>query len=151
MRLNPFETFIEGLRKGSLISVRYMLPAVIAAFVVIEILHTSGILPFLGKTFAPLMQFFGLPGEALAVLLAAWASSAGAIGIAAAMATRGILSQQDIAILLPAILLMGSQLQFFGRILAVAGVQNRRIPGLMLIGLLNAALAMLFTRWILFQ
>ncbi len=148
--MNALEVFISGLRKGAAIGVRFMLPALIAAFVVIEMLQVSGVLRLLAEHVSGVMSVFGLPGEALAVLIAAWASAAGAIGMVAGLASRGLLTPEHVAILLPGILLMGSQLQFFGRILAVAGVSSERVPVMMAIGLMNAVGAMLIMRFLIF-
>ncbi len=148
--MNALEVFISGLRKGAAIGVRFMLPALIAAFVVIEMLQVSGVLRLLAEHVSGVMAVFGLPGEALAVLIAAWASAAGAIGMVAGLASRGLLAPEHVAILLPGILLMGSQLQFFGRILAVAGVSSERVPVMMAIGLMNAVGAMLIMRFLVF-
>lgn len=148
--MNALEVFISGLRKGAAIGVRFMLPALIAAFVVIEMLQVSGVLRLLAEHVSGVMAVFGLPGEALAVLIAAWASAAGAIGMVAGLASRGLLTPEHVAILLPGILLMGSQLQFFGRILAVAGVSSERVPVMMAIGLMNAVGAMLVMRFLVF-
>ena len=148
--MNALEVFISGLRKGAAIGVRFMLPALIAAFVVIEMLQVSGVLRLLAEHVSDVMAVFGLPGEALAVLIAAWASDAGAIGMVAGLASRGLLTPEQVAILLPGILLMGSQLQFFGRILAVAGVSSERVPVMMAIGLMNAVGAMLIMRFLIF-
>ncbi len=148
--MNALEVFISGLRKGAAIGVRFMLPALIAAFVVIEMLQVSGVLRLLAEHVSGVMAVFGLPGEALAVLIAAWASAAGAIGMVAGLASRGLLTPEHVAILLPGILLMGSQLQFFGRILAVAGVSSERVPVMMAIGLMNAVGAMLIMRFLIF-
>lgn len=148
--MNALEVFISGLRKGAAIGVRFMLPALIAAFVVIEMLQVSGVLRLLAEHVSGVMAVFGLPGEALAVLIAALASAAGAIGMVAGLASRGLLTPEHVAILLPGILLMGSQLQFFGRILAVAGVSSERVPVMMAIGLMNAVGAMLIMRFLIF-
>ncbi len=148
--MNALEVFISGLRKGATIGVRFMLPALIAAFVVIEMLQVSGVLRLLAEHVSGVMAVFGLPGEALAVLIAAWASAAGAIGMVAGLASRGLLTPEHVAILLPGILLMGSQLQFFGRILAVADVSSERVPVMMAIGLMNAVGAMLIMRFLIF-
>lgn len=148
--MNALEVFISGLRKGAAIGVRFMLPALIAAFVVIEMLQVSGVLRLLAEHVSGVMAVFGLPGEALAVLIAAWASAAGAIGMVAGLASQGLLTPEHVAILLPGILLMGSQLQFFGRILAVAGVSSERVPVMMAIGLMNAVGAMLIMRFLIF-
>ena len=148
--MNALEVFISGLRKGAAIGVRFMLPSLIAAFVVIEMLQVSGVLRLLAEHVSGVMAVFGLPGEALAVLIAAWASAAGAIGMVAGLASRGLLTPEHVAILLPGSLLLGSQLQFFGRILAVAGVSSERVPVMMAIGLMNAVGAMLIMRFLIF-
>lgn len=147
--MNAVNCFISGMQKGLSIAVKYMLPAIIAAFVLIEVLKTSGLLNWIGSTFTPLMGILGLPGEALAVLITAWASAAGAIGLIAAMGSAEILTPNHIAILLPGVLLMGSQLQFVGRILATSGLKNQYIPLMMVIGFVNSLLAMLFMQVIL--
>ena len=84
--MNALEVFISGLRKGAAIGIRFMLPALIATFVVIEMLQVSGVLRLLAEHVSGVMAVFGLPGEALAVLIAAWASAAGAIGMVAGLA-----------------------------------------------------------------
>ena len=146
--MNPLEIFIDGLRKGAKIAVLYMLPTVIAAFALIEVLEISGILVLVGKYLSPLTTIFGLPGEAATVLLTALASSAGALGLALGFVMRGTFTVEHVAILLPAVMLIGSQLQLLGRILAVAGINSRYIPVAMVIGFMNAALAMLLMRFV---
>jgi spore maturation protein SpmB len=47
------------------------------------------------------------------------------------------------------VMLIGSQLQLLGRILAVAGIKSRYIPVAMAIGFMNAALAMLLMRFVI--
>ncbi len=147
--MNLFEIFIEGLRKGAKIAVLYMLPTVIAAFALIEVLEISGILHLIGKYLSPLTAIFGLPGEAATVLLTALASGAGALALVLGFVMRGTFTVEHVAILLPAVMLIGSQLQLLGRILAVAGIKSRYIPIVMTIGFINAALAMLLVRFVL--
>ena len=146
--MNPLEIFIDGLRKGAKIAVLYMLPTVIAAFALIEVLEISGLLVLIGKHLSPLTTIFGLPGEAATVLLTALASSAGALGLVLGFVMRGTFTVEHVAILLPAVMLIGSQLQLLGRILAVAGLKSRYIPVVMVIGFANAALAMLLMRFV---
>jgi spore maturation protein SpmB len=147
--MNPLEIFIDGLRKGAKIAVLYMLPTVIAAFALIEVLEISGILVLVGKYLSPLTTIFGLPGEAATVLLTALASSAGALGLVLGFVMRGTFTVEHVAIILPAVMLIGSQLQLLGRILAVAGIKSRYIPVAMAIGFMNAALAMLLMRFVI--
>ena len=96
--------------------------------------------------FAPLMGLFGLPGEAITVLLTAWLSSSAGTGVAVSLLTKGTLDITAITILAPAIFLMGSQLQYMGRLLGVADVPKKYWPLLMGVSILNAVIAMLVMR-----
>lgn len=136
------DVFVEGVRKGWNIAVNSMLPNVLMAFVLIYILNLTGILTLLGKVFAPLMTIFGLPGEAMIVLLASWLSMGGGVGVASSLFAAGTLSLNDIAILAPAMYLMGSQIQYIGRLLGVVGVESRHYVVMILISIINAFLSM---------
>ena len=59
--MNALEVFISGLRKGAAIGVRFMLPALIAAFVVIEMLQVSGVLRLLAEHVSGVMPYSGFP------------------------------------------------------------------------------------------
>jgi spore maturation protein SpmB len=89
------------------------------------------------------MQLFGLPGEAAAVLIGGWMSMGGGIGVAVSLFDSGILTGKHLAILAPAIYLMGSQIQYAGRILGVIGTNAKLIPLMIAISVLNAFGAML--------
>ncbi len=123
---NPVITdvFVEGARKGWSIATSSTLPNVVMAFIIIKALEITGALKGLGMLFAPLMGLFGL-------------------------FDKGILTGEHLAILAPAIYLMGSQVQCLGRILGVIGTRARRIPLMIAISVVNAFLAMLLMRIIL--
>ena len=148
MTMNANEALVGGMKKGWTIAIGNMLPNVILAFALIQGLHLMGILPVLGTFCAPIMGFFGLPGEAITVLLTTWLSAGGGVGTAASLFAQGILTAQDVSILAPAIFLMGAQLQYAGRLLAVADVSKQHYPVLFGIGILNACLSMLTMRWL---
>ena len=143
---NPFDIFVAGARKGFHIAIHNLMPNVVMAYVLAEVLNLLGIMPFLGQLFAPVMRLFGLPGEAITVLLTAWLSSSAGTGVAVSLLTKGILTGVDITILAPAIFLMGSQLQYMGRLLGVADVPKKYWPLLMLVSIINAAIAMFVMR-----
>lgn len=136
------DVFVEGARRGWNIAIGSMLPNVLMAFVLIYILRLTGILELLGQLFAPMMGLFGLPGEALMVLLAAWLSMGGGVGVASSLFAAGALSLENIAVLAPAMYLMGSQVQYIGRVLGVIGTPGRLIPVMVGISVLNAFLAL---------
>ena len=140
---NPFDIFIIGARKGFNIAVNNLVPNILMAYAVSEVLRILGVMKMVGEIFGPLMFIFGLPGEAVTVLLTAWLSSSAAVGLAASMFANGILEPRHITILMPAFFLMGAQLQYMGRLLGVTDVPKRYWPLLMSASILNAMLAML--------
>ena len=140
---NPFDIFIIGARKGFNIAVNNLVPNILMAYAVSEVLRILGVMKMVGEIFGPMMFIFGLPGEAVTVLLTAWLSSSAAVGLAASMFANGILEPRHVTILMPAFFLMGAQLQYMGRLLGVADVPKRYWPLLMSASILNAMLAML--------
>ncbi len=148
---NPVITdiFVAGARKGWNIATTSTLPNVVMAFILIKALEITGALKGLGLVFAPLMGLFGLPGEAAAVLIGSWMSMGGGVGVAIGLFDKGLLTGEHLAILAPAIYLMGSQVQYLGRILGVTGTRGKRIPLMIIISVINALLAMLLMRVIL--
>lgn len=143
------DIFIEGARKGWNIATTSTLPNVVMAFILIKALEITGALSLMGTLFSPLMGLFGLPGEAAAILIGAWMSMGGAVGVAIGLFDRGIITGEHLAILVPAIYLLGSQVQYLGRILGVIGTRAGRIPLMVGISVINAFLSMWLMRVIL--
>ena len=136
------DIFVEGARKGWQIATSSTVPNVLMAFVVIYALQITGAMDLLGALFSPAMAVFGLPGEAAMALLAGWMSMGGGVGVASSLFLSGKLTATHIAILAPAMYLMGSQLQFLGRLLGVAGTKGKYIPIMMSISILNALISL---------
>ncbi|WP_434462117.1 YjiG family protein [Serratia plymuthica] len=143
---NPFDIFIIGARKGFNIAINNLMPNVLMAYVIAEMLNLLGVMQAIGHIFSPLMGVFGLPGEAITVLLTAWLSSSAGTGVAISLLSKGSLDIGQITILAPAIFLMGSQLQYMGRLLGVADVPKKYWPLLMVVSILNAVISMLVMR-----
>ncbi len=141
------DVFVDGARKGWNIGVSSVIPNVLMAFAVIQIFQITGLLDLLGKLFTPVMSVFGLPGEAIMVLISSWLSMGGGVGVAASLYSAGKLTNTNVSILMPAIFLMGAQLQYMGRCLGTAGVQTRFYPLLFAISIINAAIAMVVIRF----
>lgn len=136
------DMFVEGAVKGWVIATTATIPNVIMAFVIIKALQITGILEIIGTVLAPVMAVFGLPGEAATVLLGAWLSMGGAVGVTISLFSDGIINGDQVAVLAPAIFLMGSQVQYIGRILGPIGTEGRHIPVMIAISVLNAFGAM---------
>ena len=144
---NPFDIFVIGARKGFHIAINNLLPNVLMAYVIAEILNLVGAMQFIGRIFAPLMGIFGLPGEAVTVLLTTWLSSSAGTGVAVSLIAKGVLNGTHATILIPALFLMGAQLQYMGRLLGVADVPKKYWPLLMLASIMNACIAMIVMRF----
>ena len=140
------DVFVDGARKGWTVGVNSIIPNVLMAYAIIQVLRVTGFLDLLGNLFAPVMAIFGLPGSAVMVLAGAWLSMGGGVGVAASLYATGALNGIHITILLPAIFLMGAQLQYMGRMLGTAGVKTRFYPVLFAISIINAMVAMLIMR-----
>ena len=137
------DVFVSGVKRGWGIATGSMLPNVLMAFILIYVLKLTGILDLIGTVCGPVMKVVGLPGEALMVLLAAWLSMGGGVGVASSLFAAGTLSLHDIAVIAPAMYLMGSQVQYIGRLLGVVGTPGKYIPVMVLISIINALLALL--------
>ena len=144
---NTVDIFSGGLKKGLNIGLYSLLPNVLMAFVLTYILQLWGVMDFLGHTCGGLMGVFGLPGEAITVLLATWLSCGAGVGVAASLVASNTLTGHDVTILAPAFILMASQIQYMGRLLGVADVPKKYWPVLMLNSVLMACLGMLLMRF----
>ena len=71
---NPFDIFVIGARKGFTVATQNLLPNVLMAYTLSEILNLLGVMKMIGSIFGPAMGLFGLPGGAVTRLLTAWLS-----------------------------------------------------------------------------
>lgn len=146
---NALSAFINASRRAFNIGVYHMMPNIILAYLLTAMLTKSGIMTSLGDLFSPLMQFFALPGEAITVLITSWLSGLGGIAVAASLAAQGLLTAEELTILVPAVFLMGGQLQYMGRILAVIGVPVRQYRIFFGISVINALLSIQVMRFLI--
>lgn len=146
---NVVDMFIDGARRGFTIATTSMLPNVIMAFVIIKALNVTGLLKLMSQVFAPVMALWGLPGEAVTVLISSFMSMGGGVGVAASLYSSGNINASDITVLLPAIYLMGSLVQYVGRSLGTAEVNKRYWGPIIVVCILNALLAMWTMRLLL--
>lgn len=146
---NPLDLFVQGAKQGWNIAVGSMLPNVVMAFVIIQILRITKLLDIIGTVAAPVMGLWGLPGEALVVLLAAFMSMGGAVGVAASLLAAGSLTPVHVTVLAPAIMLMGSLIQYIGRCLGTADANRKYWGWHILICIINGLLAMWMMRFLM--
>lgn len=146
---NVIDVFVDGAKKGWTIAVTSIVPNVLFAFILIQVMQVTGFIALMEKWCAPVMAIFGLPGASIAVFLSALMSMGGAGGAAASLYASGSLDATHITILMPSIFLMGAKIQYLGRMLGTAGVQKRFYMPLLGISVLNAILSMFVMRFIL--
>lgn len=146
MNKTVMDVFVEGAKKGWNVGINSIIPNVLMAYVCIQILKITGLLDMAGKLFAPIMSLFGLPGEGIMVLVSALMSMGGAVGVAHALYTNGVLDGHHVTILVPAIYLMGSKIQYLGRLLGTVGVAAKHYPILLGISFVNALISMLIMK-----
>jgi spore maturation protein SpmB len=146
---NVVDLFVNGARRGFTIATTNLMPNVVLAFIFIRALTVTGLLDIFAKACAPIMALWGLPGEAAAVLLAAFMSMGGGVGVAASLFMDQHLSAADLTLLLPAIYLLGNPLQNVGRCLGTAEVDTRYFTPITVICIFNALVCMWVMRAIL--
>ena len=76
------------------------------------------------------------------ILVSAWMSSGGAIGVLLAFLSDGVMNGQEAAVILPSIFIMGGQLQYMGRCLGVIGIKDQMLYVIMLIPIVMAFAAL---------
>jgi spore maturation protein SpmB len=146
---NIVDIFVIGIKKGYNMSINNMMPNVLMAFVFIRICKLTGILDLVGNIFAPVMGVFGLPGQGMVVLIAAFLSMGGGCGVAASLLAEGVLNSTHITIIIPAIFLVGAELQYMGRLLGTVGVQAKYYLPMIGLSVLNACISMILMRILL--
>ena len=140
------DVFVKGAVHGWQIATSSTIPNVLMAFVIIKILKHAGLLDIIGDVCGPLMAIFGLPGIAATILLGAWMSMGGGVGVAVALFSAGAVTGTDLAIVTPAIYLMGSQVQYMGRCLGVIGIKGKDLPLIMSLPVITAFLSLYVMR-----
>lgn len=143
------EVFMKGAKKGFYIGVEQILPAMILGYVVIQFLQLTGLIDILDKVFGPIMGIFGLPGEAVVVLLSAFFSKAAGAAAAANLFGTGVLTAAQCTILIMPCMLMGTLVGHFARIILVSDVNPKHRGLMLLIPLLDSIVGMLAMRLLL--
>lgn len=138
------DVFVKGARQGWDLATKSMLPNLVMAFVLIKALNVTGLLHYIGLVFEPMMSVFGLPGESAMILASSWLSVGGGLGVLIAFITKGVMSGEQVAIILPSMFIMGGQLQYMGRCLGVIGIKDKMLYVIMLIPIVMAFAALTF-------
>lgn len=143
---NPLDLFVTGAKHGWNMGVNNLIPNIVMAFVIIEILKITGILGLIGKVAGPVMALWGLPGEALVILCTGILSQGGAVGMIVSLHTAGTMTLADVAVITPGMMMIGGLVQYVGRCLGTANANRKYWGWHIAIALFNSAIAMWVAR-----
>ena len=140
------EEFVAGAKKGFYIGAEMIAPAMVLAYVLIQFLEITGLMTIVGKAVGPVMAVFGLPGEAVVALVAAFFAKAAGCATAATLYSKGIITAGQATILFPACVTMGTLIGHFVRIVIVSNANKKWHPLLLAVPIVDAVVVMLLTR-----
>lgn len=143
------ENFLAGCKTGLYIGLEQILPAMVLGFVFVQFLQLTGITEVLSVVAGPLMGIFGLPGEAVVVLISAFFAKAAGASTAAGLFTSGVITASQATILLMPCMLMGTLIGHFARIVLVADVNPKHRILLLITPVVTSFIAMLLMRLLL--
>ena len=146
---NIVEEFMKGAKKGFYIGAEMIMPAMVMAYALIEFLKITGLMNLIGTVLNPVMGVFGLPGEAIVALLAAFFAKAAGCAAAATLFTEGTIDAAQATILFPACVTMGTLVGHFARIVLVSGANKKFYPVLFAAPVIDAIIVMFLTRLVL--
>ena len=141
-------SFTIGAKNGWNVAINAMLPGLMFAFVIMQILNFTGLVQIIEMLFEPVMSLLGLPGMAAAALIFSFLSTSGGFGIAVGLCASGDMSMTQMSIIAPGIMSAGAMMQYMGRVLGTAAVEGRHYPVMIGIVAFNAILAMVIMRFI---
>jgi spore maturation protein SpmB len=148
-KLTIVEEFVAGAKKGFYIGAEMIAPAMVLAYVLIQFLDITGLMTIVGRLLGPVMAVFGLPGEAIVALVAAFFAKAAGCATAATLYSKGIINAAQATILFPACVTMGTLIGHFVRIVIVANTNKKWHSVLICVPLVDAVVVMLLTRMLL--
>ena len=148
-KLSVIEEFVAGAKKGFYIGAEMIAPAMVLAYVLIQFLDITGLMTIVGRLLGPVMAIFGLPGEAIVALVAAFFAKAAGCATAATLYSKGIITAQQATILFPACVTMGTLIGHFVRIVIVSNANKKWHPLLLCIPIVDAIIVMWLTRIVL--
>lgn len=146
---NIIEVFMGGCKKGFYIGVEMILPAMILGYAIVQFLTLTGLVDIVGNIFGPVMGIFGLPGEAVVVLISAFFSKAAGAATAANMYATGMITAAQATILIIPCMLMGTLIGHYARIVLVANVSQKYRSVMLAIPIIDSIVGMLIMRFIL--
>lgn len=147
---NPgiLSSFIDGAKSGWNIAINAMLPGVMFAFVLMQVLNMTGLVKPIETVFAPAMALLGLPGMAVAALVFCLLSTSGGFGVAVGLFADGSIDAAQMGVLAVGIMCGGAMMQYMGRVLGTAAVEGKQYPIMIGLVIFNMIVGMTIMRFI---
>lgn len=143
---NILSSFNVGARSGLNMSFNSMMPGLIFAYAIMQILTITNLIDYIEVLFRPIMMLFGLPGASAPALLFGFVSTGGGLGIVANLFVSGQLNPSQVAMLLAGIMCLGASMQYIGRILSLVEIKSKYFPIFIGLNLLASLLGMTIVR-----
>lgn len=147
-KFNILDSFNDGARTGLSMSFKSMLPGLIFAYAIMQVLTITNIINIIEVIFRPVMILFGLPGITAPALLFGLVSTSGGLGIVANLFSSGAIDAKQVAMLLAGIMCLGATVQYIGRVLGVIEIKSKYYPLLIIVNIVNALIAITIMRFI---
>lgn len=145
-KINFIDTFFDGARKGWNIAINTIMPAMVLGYVLVQIFTVTGIMAVFAKVFGPAMGLFGLPGEAVTVLISAFFAKGAGAATAFNLYQNGVINAAQATICVMPSMLMGTLIGHYARIVLVSETNERYRIIMLGIALFDAVLGMILMR-----
>ncbi|MBS4785002.1 MAG: nucleoside recognition protein [Clostridiales bacterium] len=143
------ETFITGAKKGWNVAINTIMPAMVLGYVLVQAFNVTGIMTVLGNLCGPVMGLFGLPGEAVTVLISAFFAKAAGAATAFNLYQAGIITAAQATICIMPSMLMGTLVGHYARIVLVTETNKKYTALMFLVPIVDSVLGMLIMRLLL--
>lgn len=143
------ECFMDGCKQGVQITLNNIMPAMVLGYVIIQFLVLTKLIDMLSIVAGPLMGFFGLPGQAVAVFIAAIFAKASGAAAAASLFTAGVLTPGQATLCIIPSMMMGTLIGHYARCVLVSNVSGKWRGFLLILPFIDTFVGLLMMRAIL--
>ncbi len=132
------QTFMDQGALGFKLWFEKVCVATIFGYAVVKFLDTTGLMQVISIVFSPILGIFGLPGEAALAILASYMTLPAGCAVAASLVQSGTMTGAQLTVMFPMMYAISSNLLYIGRVVGASGVDSKKYPVYIAIGLLCA-------------
>ncbi len=130
------QTFLDNGALGFKLWFEKVAVATVFGYAVVEFLNVTGLMNVISVIFSPIVGILGLPGEAATAILASYMTLPAGCAVAASLVQSGTISAAQLTIMFPMMYAVSNNLLYIGRVLGSAGIDSKKYPVYIAIGLL---------------